>query len=105
MDYYVEIPPGTALSAFDCILTWNQIPESSTVAHARLSSGIPKVFDRGTLAGTRFVLGSVPPEITSDRLHNLLRLVLERRGVHRPTTMCEVKQADGTVLLQLHLSE
>ena len=101
MDYYVEIPAGTALSAFDCIVTWNQIKESSAVSRARLSQGIPQLFNRGVVTGTRFLLPNVPAQVSVESLHQLVRLVLAERGIPQPTEVQEQPQPDGTVLLKV----
>lgn len=104
MDRHLEIPAITELSAFDFIVTWNQLPETSAVARARLTFGTPQVFDFRTVSGTRLVLGNVAAGTSAEMLHHLVRQVLLRRGIETPTDAQEQTLADGTVLLVVALA-
>lgn len=106
MNYQLVLSPELGLNPTDLVSAWNNDPHLHTQAEAHLFS--PKssaYFDPGLLSmGIDFIIG-VGAGLTSSALYELIKQLLEKRGIHKKTQLIVQEQPDGSHLLVITMDE
>jgi hypothetical protein len=106
MNYQLVLSPELGPSPTDFVTAWNDDPHLCSQAEAHLSSSKSSTyFDPSLLSmSIDFVIG-VGIGLTSSALYELIKQLLQKRGIHKQTQLIEQEQPDGSHLLVITIDE
>jgi hypothetical protein len=95
MDSRVTLAPELGLTAFDFIITWNDLRDCQKVARARTSPATPLRFDVNRVTGSTVVLSGTAKGDSPESLNALIREVLLKRNIRREVEFIHSPLPDG----------
>ena len=106
MIYQLALSPEIGLNPTDFVTAWNDNPHLRFQAEAHLFfSRSPVYFDPSFLGmDIDFVMG-VGVSLTSSALCELIKQLLQKRGIHRHTLFIEQEQTNGSHFLVITMDE
>jgi len=106
MNYQLTLSPEIGLSSTDVVTAWNDDPPLRSQAEAHLFSSRSHVYFDPSLLGMDidFVIG-VGADMTSSALYELIKQLLQKRGIHKQTQFIEQEQTNGNHLLVITMDE
>jgi len=96
MEYPIALPPDLGLDVAGFVTAWNETPECSAVAKARLETTRGAQFSLGAATA---VLGSVAASVAGAALYDSIKRLMARQGVRERMDVTRVDQPDGTQVL------
>ena len=100
--YQIALSPDLGISPDDFLEAWNEDAETRNLSEAYPMSSAGKSFDPTLIAGIMISVGS---GVASNVVYDLVKKVLDKKGVSKHTHIEQMKKSDGTSLLVVDIDE